>query len=167
MATPAQVMYDGRLVSTSTALGKEILKFEKPYSHCEYPKMLYKAAMTPSGQVRVHELRPDTSSIRWSDADLAKEQTRVQNFDRGNQFTVRDENEHKNALNAGWRPLDEALAHYEARERKIGDAAAERAHEDAKMSEAAQAEARAADDSTEFHLPEIPVKRKGRPRKAA
>ena len=167
MATPAYVTYDGRSVSTSTALGKEILKFEKPYVHSEYPKMLYKAAMTPSGQVRVHEVRPDTSSIRWKEKELAKEQDRVRNFDRGNQKVVNDEHEESEAMNAGWRPLDEALAHYEARERKIGNAAAERAHADSKMSEKAQAEARAADDATEFHLPEIPAKRRGRPRKVA
>ena len=163
MATPAHVMYDGRPVSTATELGKEVLKFEKPYTHQHYPKMLYKASITPGGQVRVCEVQPDTRVNLMDGAALERERERILRFDAGNQLTVRDDDEYKAALNAGWRdnPTD-ALEHYEARERAIGNAAAERAASDSKMSEKAQAEVAEADQATEFHLPEIPEKPKKR-----
>ena len=158
-----QVMYDGRWISTDTTMGKEVLKFQQPNYNPDanpYPKMLYKAAMSPSGQVRVFEKRPDMALNSWKDAELQRENDRCDFFDRANQKTVGNESEHKEALNQGWRDHpDDALKHYEERERSIGNAAAERAHRDSKMSEAAQAEAKAADDATEFHLPEIPEKK--------
>ena len=158
-----QVMYDGRWISTDTNMGKEVLKFEQPHYNPAanpYPKMMYKAAMTPNGKVRVMEAAVDFAGQIWKDAELSKEQDRIEFFNRKNQLTVHSEEEHKKALNEGWRNHpDDALKHYEERERSTGNAAAERAAKDSKMSEAAQAEARAADDATEFHLPEIPEKK--------
>lgn len=155
-----QVMYDGRWISTDTTMGKEVLKFEQPnYNPAAnpYPKMLYKAARNPSGKVRVMENAIDFAGTIWKDAELSKEQDRIEFFNRQNQFTVKSEEEHKKALNEGWRNHpDDAIKHYEERERAIGNAAAERAHSDSKMSEKAQAEAKAVDDSTEHHVAEIP-----------
>ena len=168
MATnAAQVMYDGKWISTATNIGKEVLKFEKPYSYQEYPKMVFKAQRGPNGKVIVLEGPPDMAQTTWRDDLLAKEQNRIQFFNNSNQKTVGDESEHKAALNAGWRDHpDDAIKHYEERELAISDATAERHYADSKMSEKAQAEAAEVDNSTEFHVPFIPEKKKGRSRTA-
>ena len=168
MANAAQVMYDGRWISTATNIGKEVLKFEKPYVFEPFPKMMYKAQRTPSGKVKVMEDSIDFAQTIWADAQLSKEQNRIEFFNKSNQKTVGDESEYKAALNAGWRDHpDDAIKHYEERELAISDATAERHYADSKMSEKAQAEAAAVDDSTEFHVPFIPEKKRGRPRKVA
>lgn len=164
------VRYGGIQVSTATEMGKELLKWERkpgynPANH-PYPKMMYHAKLAPNGKAKVFEDVPQ--SYGHTPDALTREFLRVEAFNRECQKTVVDEASHKEALNAGWRDTpQEALEQFELEQRKIGNLAAERAYSDSKMSEKAQAEAAAADAETEFHLPEIPVKRRGRPRKIA
>jgi hypothetical protein len=63
---------------------------------------------------------------------------------------------------------EDAIALAEANEREFAKLAANRAHNDRKLSENAQAEARAYEESVTEHVaevPETPIKRRGRPRK--
>jgi len=65
---------------------------------------------------------------------------------------------------------EDALALAEANEREIAKLAANRAHHDRTLSEHAQAEARAYEESVPEHvaeIPETPIKRRGRPKKIA
>ena len=153
-----QVMYNGNWISTASNLGKEVAKFEQPNYNPEahpYPKMLYKAERAPNGQVKCLEGSPVSHSLA-PDA-LNREQLRVEAFNRGNMMEAKTYEDHMIAKSKGWSESpDEALAAFERHEREIGDEAARRALADSKMSENAQAEAKAVDDSTEFHVPVIP-----------
>lgn len=161
------VRYGSLNVSTVTEMGKELMKFERkpgyrPENH-PYPTMMYHAKLAPNGQAKVMEDAPVTYGFA-PDA-LNREYSRVEAFNRECQKIVNDEASHKEALNAGWRDTPkEALEQFEADQRRVGNAAAERAAQDSKMSENAQLEAAHVDSETEFHLPEIPAKRRGRPR---
>lgn len=162
----SSVRYGGIQVSTATEMGKELLKFERKPGYNpaanQYPTMVYHAKRAPNGQVKVIEDTPVPHGFA-PDA-LNREYARVDAFNRDCQKTVNDEASHKEALNAGWRDTPgEALEQFELDQRKIGNAAAERAYSDSKMSEAAQAEAAEVDASTEFHVPDISIpKRRGR-----
>jgi len=81
---------------------------------------------------------------------------------------VRDLREYEVAIGQGWcdHPL-EAMARLEAAQASLSVDAAVRAHDDRRMSEAAQAEADAADAATGFtFVPEVPEapKKRGRPK---
>jgi hypothetical protein len=129
------------------AMAQEMAKWEKPYHYEPYPRMLYKAARREDGVVMVL----DPQNEQWS----------AQNY-----RTVKDEREEQKLLEMGWRGSpQEALDLFEAKERAIGNETANRHYHDSKMSPAAQAEAAEADRSTHRHVPEVPAKRRGRPRK--
>lgn len=78
-----------------------------------------------------------------------------------------DENEARNLESRGYRNGQvAAIAFVKEQEQAHAVAAAERAFQERKMSEKAQAEARMADDATSAHLPEVPVtpiRKRGRP----
>lgn len=114
----------------------------------KYPQMVYRANRKPTGGPFIVI---DPMNEQWSMANCK---------------TVGNEQEEKRAIDEGWRPSpDEAIAYANRFEDEIALAAAHRAHEDKRLSEKAQAEAKAADEATADHLPEIPEKRKpGRPR---
>jgi hypothetical protein len=79
-----------------------------------------------------------------------------------------DEQQERNMRSRGFvRGPDNAIKALEARERGVAIAAAERADADRRMSERAQAEARAVDDTTISHvgsIPETPIHKKGWPK---
>lgn len=156
-----QVMYDGRWISTASDLGKEVMKFENRVlseHEKQWPRMMYKAERTPNGKVKCMEDAMVPSSI--PDAQISKEETRIENFNRGNQFTVKDYNEYMTAKDRGWSDSPgEAVAAFERNQIAIGNAAAERAYTDSKMSEKAQEEVAAVEAATEFHVPVIPEKK--------
>ena len=82
-----------------------------------------------------------------------------------------DENEARTLEGLGY-SLGRAAAEQAvvAREQMVAQAAAERAFTDRRMSEKAQAEAKAADEATAEHVAEVPVtpiRRRGRPAKVA
>lgn len=134
-----------------------------PYQYRPFPKMLYRAG-TFKGKLAVtaqaaprHEFRTDEE---WARAEEAATE-----FFRKNQRVVSDEADYSRAHEAGWRDsLEDALAFAEKREDDISRAAAERHASDMKMSEPAQREASEVDAASEFHVPEVPRKRGGRPK---
>lgn len=148
----------GRLISRDSEEGKELLKWEKPYRFEKYPLMVYRARRRPDGIVSVGE---------GDDAAFGGKMGAAETWTNGCQMIVRSEQEHQKAKENGWRDTQaEAIEAFEAKERKLGQAAAERAYEDRNMSEAAKAEVEAAESQTVEHLPEVPEKRRrGRPRK--
>ncbi len=100
----------------------------------EYPKMLYRAEAEHGG--------PRISSTK----------------------IVHDSGQEAIALGQGWFiDQNDAIADVPRRQRELATLAANRAHNDRWMSEAARAEAQAVDEATVEHLPEIPeASRKGK-----
>ena len=117
----------------------------RPFVYAEYPLMLYRAKRRPEG---------------GKDPILEH-------------FTVEDEQQERNMQSRGWvRGPDNAIKALELSEHGLAQAAAERAYQDKRMSERAQAEAAAVDETTISHLgsiPETPIHKqgwpKGKPRK--
>jgi hypothetical protein len=83
-------------------------------------------------------------------------------------YIVSDENEERNMRSRGFvRGPDNAVKELEASEQSVAIAAAERAAADRRMSAKAQAEAAAVDESTIYHIgdmPETPIHKKGWPK---
>lgn len=160
---PPYIAYDGARVSTESDLGKELLKWERkpgydPEQH-PYPKMLYRAQHRPDGKRSVGEV---LDSLFGGAAGSAEQWT------TRCQMTVNDDVEKSRAYEQGWRDSpQEALEYLEARDNAASNATAERHASDLRMSEKAQREAAAADQATLRQLPEVPEKRRGRPRKTA
>jgi len=157
----AYLYYDGARVSEESQLGKELLKWERkpgwnPENH-PFPRMLYRAQHRPDGRRSVGEVLDSL----FGGAPGSAEQ-----WSRRCQLTVNDESEQSKALEAGWRfTPQEALEHLESRDNAVSQATAERHAADARMGELARREADLADLTTLKHLPEIPEKRRGRPKK--
>ena len=160
------VSYDGIQISTATAMGKELASWEtrnripgyRPEAY-PYPKMLYKAQKRHDGKVVCMDSAP--TPWGWATPDqFEKEKERVDGFNRSCTLIVNSEAEAAAARSQGWcESAKLALEAHEKWEQAIGDAAAERAAQDAKMSERAQAEAKVVDDSTHEHVPFIPESR--------
>ena len=160
------IVVNGCIVAKDSDEGKEYMRWEKPYRFEPFPKMLYMARKRPDGVVSVSESNDRLFSVpgQMERAGAAEA------FNASCQKTVKSEDELRVALEQGWRPTpQEALERFDAKERAIGDAAANRAWSERNMSEAAKAEAAAVDASTEDHvptIPETPIRRSpGRPRK--
>ncbi len=168
------VSFCGVAYSTSSAMGKELMKWEKPHNwnaadHV-FPKMLYKAQKRHDGKVMCMESNP--SPFGWiNDAQYERECDRVLAFNRSCQMVVNDEQDQKRAEADGWREtVKDALEAHEKWERMMGDEAARLAHADRNLSAAAKKEREAADAATHEHLVEVPEKptvKRGRPRKEA
>lgn len=129
-----------------------------PRNH-PFPKMLYMAKQRPDGKISVGESAAlDHIFGRPGGAEQ---------FSATCQRLVKSEGEYRQAQEEGWRDTHaEAMAYHEKLHKFVSDAAAHRLHEDRNMSEAAKAEAAAADAESFDHVPEIPEKRGvGRPRK--
>lgn len=147
------------VILPESELGKEYAKWNKPWRYEEFPRLLYKAKKRPDGRVSVAE----TDDKLFGGNPGAAEQ-----WTRGCYMEVGDEYELQKALELGWRKTQkEALEHFEAKERALGEAAAVRAWEDRNMSEGAKAEAAVVEAETFEHVAEIPrqpIKRRGRPK---
>lgn len=150
------------VISPESELGKELAKWNRPYVKREFPKMLYRAQRRPDGV-------PSTSEC--SDSFFGNVPGGAEAFNARCQITVENEQQMTAELQRGWHPTpQDALDAFERAEVRKGDATAHRHYEDRSMSPAAQAEAKAADDASFEHLPEIPekhlAKKRGRPAKA-
>lgn len=165
MSSP-YLLYDGAKVSAESPLGKELMKWERkpdydPRNH-PYPKMMYRAQNRPDGKRSVGEV---LDSVCGGYAGAAEQ------WSRRCQLTVNDDAEKIRAYQQGWCDTpQEALEGLEKRENAISNQTAERHAADARMSEKAQAEAAAADQTTLRQLPEIPetpVRRKPGPKPKA
>jgi hypothetical protein len=112
---------------------------ERPYTYQEFPLMMYRAVRSSSGGAPTLE-----------------------------HYVVENEQQERNMLSRGFvRGPENAVAALEERERGLAQAAAERAYQDKRMSEKAQQEAAAVDESTISHLgsiPETPIHKKGWPK---
>lgn len=126
------------LWSPESAYSQELAKWEarptayvpepgRPFVFREYPKMLVKASRATGG--------PKITDT----------------------ITAANPSEEATLLSRGWSLTQEAaIEAIHAQDRDIAQAAAERAFSDRRMSERAQAEARAADDATPAHVPVVP-----------
>lgn len=148
------------VITPESAMGQELAKWNRPYTFQPFPMMLYKAQDRPDGIPSVGE---------YLDSVFGGVLGAAEAFTNRCQKIVQNEQELAAALEMGWRKTQkEAMALREAKDCARSTAAAHRAYEDRNMSEAAQAEARAVEQSTEHHVAEVPVKRgPGRPRKIA
>lgn len=160
--SPMYLYHDGARISTESALGKELLKWErKPDWTPErfpFPKMLYKAQHRKDGKRSVGE----SDDGIFGGAPGAAEQ-----WSRRCQLTVNNEAEETKAKQAGWRAHpQEALEYLEAQDNAKSNITAERHASDARMGEVAQREATAADMAAGLKqlpsVPEQPIRRRGR-----
>lgn len=166
MGSPQYLYYDGARISSESALGKELMKWErKPDWTPEknrFPQMLYRAQHRPDGRRSVGEV---LDSVCGGYAGAADQWT------RRCQLTVNNEAERSRAYEQGWRDHpSEALTALEAKDNAESNLTAERHASDARMGELAQREAAEADHTTLRQLPSIPetpIRRIGRPKKAS
>ena len=152
--------YDGARISAESPLGKELMKWErKPDWTPEknpFPKMLYRAEHRPDGKRSVHEVRDSLFPIQGEKGPIIQAGAAEQ-WSRRCQLTVYNEAEMIRAMENGWRKTPaEALEFLEARDNAIANLTAERHASDAKMSEPAQREAAAVDQTTLKHIPSLP-----------
>jgi hypothetical protein len=156
----------GVIITEESALGQEMAKWEQfhtkygppgnPYRYQEYPRMLYKAQKRPDGKVLCMDSAPHRYAF-LDDATYMRAVDAAEVFTRQCQRIVNSDSERADAEREGWCVTAQAaLEYHEKLEQAIGDAAAHRAYEDRLMSDRAKAEAKAADDATHEHVPEVP-----------
>ena len=144
--------------------GKEMRRWDTPKSRGgmkpdgfeRFPQMLYMARELP-GSGRWGTNVPEPPRYMYAtDAAWTNAIAEADKFNRTCQRIVKNEQEYARARDEGWRdsPTD-ALKHREALDTAISDAAAHRHFEDRKLSERAQAEARAVDEDSFEHVPEV------------
>lgn len=135
------------------------------YEH--YPLMLYKAFRAENGKTQCMAPPPLIHDFLTM-AEYHRAEAAATAFTNRCQITVRNDAEYERARSEGWRNTPgEAVAHFEALQREIADAAAEEQYRVKRMGERAQtefAEANAGDE----HVPDpaAPKKKPGRPAKA-
>lgn len=168
----------GIVVNAASAYAKEMAKWEQfpskftgskgpgnPYQYRPFPKMLYQAKHRGAKVVCMAE--PPHPMAFPNASEHARAEQEADAFNQSCQRIVNNEAEMAKAFESGWREsIEDAVAFVKERDRSISTAAAERNYQDRNMSDAAKreiAEAEAAADGQ--HLPEVPVKRRGRPRK--
>jgi len=154
--------YDGARISAESPLGKELMKWERkpdwtPEKN-QFPKMLYRAEHRPDGKRSVHEVNDSLFPVQGEKGPIVQAGAAEQ-WSRRCQLTVYNEAEMVRAMENGWRKHpNEALEVLEAKDNAVAAVTAERHYKDARMSEPAQREAAAIDQTTLKHLPEIPEK---------
>jgi hypothetical protein len=118
------------VITPESELGREMAKWNKPYRYEPFPVLLYKARRREDGIVIAE------GPGCWLKANSEQERDKLKT--------------------QGWcdSPHD-ALDRFEKLEQEIAEAAANRAYQDSKMSEKAQAEAAAAETDGPEHLAEI------------
>lgn len=156
------------VITPESELGIELAKWNKPYRYEEFPRMLYRAQRQMNGKWSAHEELPHPFMFQGTDPmAFQREEERVHAFNAGCQRIVKNEDELRKALNEGWRKsIAEANALHEAEADEVAAITANRHYHDQFMSEAARAEARAADEAAgAAHVPDVPRRGPGRPRK--
>ena len=161
MGSPMYLYYDGARISTESALGKELMKWErKPDWTPErnpFPRMLYRAEHRKDGRRSVGEV---------DDSIFGGAPGSAEQWSRRCQLTVNNEAEMIKAFESGWRKHpQEALEYLEAQDNAKSNLTAERHAADLRMSEPARREADAVDQTTLNQIPSIPeqpIRRRGR-----
>lgn len=153
------------LISPIGREGRERAKWNTPKSKGGYnadgfepfPMMLYMAQELPNGQLAVACTQDSMFKTEEGNTITGG----AERFTRSCQLIVKDESQLARYLEAGWRKTQsEAVERAHAKRREISHATAERHASDARMSEKAQAEAKAVDRAEFHHVPEIPEKPK-------
>lgn len=136
----------------------------------EYPRLLYRAQRLPNGQPSVGEIPPHPGYGRVDYQEYEQQIAFVDQFNRGCWREVKSEKEERIAKGQGWcRTTQEALDLYEREQQAIARAAAEAEYAVRRMSPAAQAEWREAQDASSEHVVDVgppPRRPVGRPKKA-
>lgn len=138
-----------------------------PDGYERFPQMLYKAFRHDNGQTMCME-PPPLVHMFLSMPEFLRAEAVAKAFTDKCQTTVRNEAEYDRARAEGWRDTSaEAIAHFEAMQREIADAAAEEQFRVRRMGEKARGEFDAAQASTDAHVPDLPApkKRPGRPKR--
>ena len=146
----------GVLILPETEIGKELLKWEKPYRFVPYPRMLYKAFVRETGKAECMTGEP--SPFGWTNPqEYSRACDLAAAFSRRCQVIAQDEDEYRRAKNDGWCDTPQAaLFACEAQQQAIGDAAAEAAYAARRLSGPAQAELAAAEAATHEHVTDVP-----------
>ena len=148
----------------------EQLRGLRPVSFQKFDMMLYKAQPHPiSKQMRCMDVEPNM--IDFSDINAYQRAVNQINlFNRTCSCIVKNEDELRRKKNDGWsESITAAMEAVEARDKSVADEAARRHFKDQGMSEAARAEADAADRSTAAHVLDVvgsSKKTRGRPAKS-
>lgn len=170
----------GLVIVPGSNYANEMEKFEQfpsryggspgnPYQYRPFPKMLYRAEFW-KGKAVCMAAPPDPLEYP-NPSEFQRVEEAARRFSESCQLIVKGEVEYQRAMENGYRESpDEAVSYLLSRRAAQGQAAAERAYADRGMSEAAQAEAKAASvehfDNEGEHLAAVPEKRRrGRPRK--
>lgn len=167
----------GIAVIPGSNLQKEMAKFEQfhskwtdgsgpgnPYRYRPFPKMLFRAERR-GGPIECMAPPPDRYEYR-DDRAFQHAEEAARRFTEKCQRIVKDEREYTRAMEEGWRESpQEAIAFCNERENAISREVAHRNYDDRNLSEQAKAEITAAELEAGEPLPEIPAKRRGRPRK--
>lgn len=162
-AQTGMVPFGPHLISATTEVGKELMKFERkadynPRNH-QFPKMLYRAYKGGDGVVRCMDGMPNQGLYPNGEAYRRACQS-VDEFNISCQMEVGSAEEQTKAEAEGWResPSEASEAIFK-QERDIAEAASWRLKQDQNRSEKAQAEVAAAEASTPEILAEIPTRR--------
>lgn len=131
------------VMNPDSALSHELEKWNVTRPYQPFPRMVYQAHARENGKVEC------------GDPGVAVGEAGAEAFTRRCQLTVATEHDLQRAREAGWSltPQD-AIAHHEARQRAIADAAAEVHSAVTKMSPKAQLDHKRRDAATDKHLPE-------------
>lgn len=131
-----------------------------PDGYEPFPAMLYKAFRHENGQTQCME--PPPQMYEFADMpSFMRAEAKAKAFTDRCQLTVRSQAQFDIEYANGWRKTaEDAIAHFEALQREIADAAAEEQFRVRRMSDAAQRELAAANAATEDHVVEVPIPRK-------
>ena len=142
-----------------TPYAREMAKWNKPYRHQEYPKMLYKAERF-RGTLTCQPGEPQPWEYKDERAfKMAIDE--VRHFIGKCQLIVKSESEKSRAMETGWREHpDEALAYANKREDQFSQEVAHRNYDDRNLSDAAKAEIREAEAAAGGPVAEITEKRR-------
>lgn len=166
------------VINPHSELGKELRKWEQHFSHLvppgtnpgnpyryqPYPRMLYKADRGENGQPAC--VLPSPHPWNYPNPqDLERAQLAQENWNKGHQRIVRNEEEERIAKGQGWtNSPTTALELYEQQQKDIAEAAAQAAFRAVWMSDLARAELKDADASTDAHVVDVQPVRKGWPK---
>ncbi len=134
----------GVIIAEDSELAKELAKWNKPYVHQPFPRMVYMAFPRENGKVECGD-----AAVAWGDPV-------AEAFTRRCQREVRDERDLAAAKGQGWIEggPDKAIQAYERRQQEIATAAAEANYAAQRMTPKAQAERKARDAATANQVPE-------------
>lgn len=167
------------IVTPNSELGKELRKWEQhhtrfsitaegnsepgnPYQYRPYPRMLYKAQLHESGQVRCLTAPPAAYEY-LSAAEYERACLMADAFNRRCLTTVESEADERRAKADGWcESAADAVRAAEAHEQAIGRAAAEANFQVQGMSDVARREWHAAHETTDQHVVDVQGAKRGR-----